>query len=104
MIGIRAIRISGVEDDTMIIVERRDNEQSSKDSIELGMLLSVFSMSLVKRFTMRPFGVDSKNLKLLLSTQYRSLLCKKLVPLTRIDKKHKPASKAVSALKKPNAE
>lgn len=58
----RASRKKGVDVEMTIIVERIERKQSMRDLILDGIESSVASMSLVKRLTMRPSGVESKKL------------------------------------------
>jgi hypothetical protein len=57
----RAARKRGVEMEIMAIVEIIERRHSISDLILYGMLSSVASMSFVKRLTIRPMGVESKN-------------------------------------------
>jgi hypothetical protein len=80
---------NGVETDIIIIIFPKFKKQSNKLSMELGMLFSVASISLVNLLTILPVGVDSKNLKGLLKTEKRSLSCKNLVAFINIPTKHR---------------
>jgi hypothetical protein len=61
--GARAIKKKGVVVDMIMTVEHIPRKQSIKDFMDEGMLSSVASTSFVNRFTIRPMGVESKNLK-----------------------------------------
>jgi len=89
VIGIIARMNNGVETDIIITILPRLKIQSISDLIELGMLSSVDSTSLVNLLTILPVGVDSKNLKGLLKTEKRSLSCKNLVAFINIPTKHR---------------
>lgn len=82
----------------IIIVESIPKKQSINDLIELGILSSVASTSFVKRFTIRPIGVDSKNLRSLLNTEKRSFSCKDFDAFINMATKHTFAINEINAL------
>lgn len=67
--GTRATRNRGVDVEMTIIVEQIDKKQSMRDFMLVGIESSVASISLVKRFTIRPRGVESKKLMFALRTE-----------------------------------
>lgn len=78
-------------------VDNRPRKQSTNDLIELGMLSSVASTSLVNLFNMRPTGVDSKKLKFPLKTEDNNFSCNDLVAFMYIPTKKAFAAKLINA-------
>ena len=66
-----------------------DRKQSINDFMLDGIESSVASMSLVKRFTIRPSGVVSKKFISALKTECKSLLCIIFVALINIATKQR---------------
>ena len=66
----------GVEVEITIAAEVNSNRQETTCLTDHSKLDSIVAISFEKRLSMRPVGVVSRNLKLLRSKQYSSLLCR----------------------------
>ena len=80
MIGTSASRNQGVEAEMSKMVDRTLKRHLSKVRNDSGIPLSVASTSLLKRFMIRPDGVESKNSIVLLRIEASIRLCRLFAP------------------------